>query len=107
MKFTTIYLGEIKIELFNTLLGREIVKVNGEIVSSEFSIAGTEHDFKIIENDVESSCKLVTGFGLHGVVIDLYRDDKPIIESPKVGCLGMLLIIFGFVFLIRFLEWLI
>jgi len=104
MKFTTIYLGENKIELFNSMIGKEIVKVNGEIVSSKFSMIGTEHHFSISENDAEANCKLVTGFGLNGVVIDLYKNEKPIIESPKSGCLGFFLIIVVIVFLIGFLE---
>ncbi len=47
MKYTTIYIGENKIEVFNTLLGIEKIKVNGEIVSRKFSIFGTEHNFTI------------------------------------------------------------
>lgn len=93
MKFTTIYLEENKIELFNSIIGKEIVKVNGEIVSSKFSLTGTEHQFKLNEQGKESKCKLVTGFGFNGIVIDLYKDNKPIIESPKSGCLGTFLII--------------
>lgn len=53
MKFTTIYLGENKIELFNSLLGKETVKVNDEMVSSKFSITGTEHLFSIKEQGNE------------------------------------------------------
>lgn len=35
MKYTTVYLDENKIELFNTILGKETIKVNGEIVSEK------------------------------------------------------------------------
>ena len=100
MKFTTIYLEENKIELFNSIIGKEIVKVNGEEVSSKFSITGAEHHFTIPEKGGESNCKIITGFGLNGVVIDFYKDDKPIIESPKSGCLGFFVIIILIVFLI-------
>ena len=46
MKLTTVYLGDKKIEFFNSLIGMETVKVNNEVVSSKFSITGTEHLFK-------------------------------------------------------------
>ena len=87
MKFTTVYIGENKIEIFNTLLGVEKIKVNGEIVSKKFSIFGTEHNFAIKENDENVECKINFGFGFHGVVFNLYKDNKPIIESPQNGCL--------------------
>lgn len=74
MKFTTIHLGENKIEIFNSILGKETIKVNGETVSAKYSIMGTEHPFKLIENEVESDCKIITGMGLNGVVIDFYKD---------------------------------
>lgn len=94
MKFTTVYLDDNKIELFNSLLGKETVKVNDIVVSKIFSLLGAEHHFNIKENENDVPCKLVTGFGLNGVVIDLYKNEKPIIESPKNGCLGFLIIIF-------------
>ena len=83
MKYTTIYLDENKIELYNTLLGKESIKVNGEIVSEKRSITGTDHHFKIIENEIETPCKLTTGFGMNGIVFSLYKNGKPVIESPK------------------------
>lgn len=95
MKYTTIYLDENKIELFNTLLGKETVKVNGNIVSEKWSITGTDHNFVIIENKDEVACKLTTGFGMNGVIFNLYKDDKPIIESPKSNLLVFLIIVFS------------
>ena len=94
MKFTTVYLENNKIELFNSIFGKETIRVNNEIVSEKRSILGTEHLFTIRENENEVECKLVTGFGLNGAVIDLYKDGKPIIESPKNSGLGILMIIF-------------
>lgn len=93
MKYTTVYVGDNKIELYNSLLGKEVVKLNDKTVSTKYSITGTEHKFFNLENGGEIEYKLITGFGLNGVVIDLYRDKKPIIESPKSGCLSILLII--------------
>lgn len=100
MKFTTIYLGDNKIEIFNSLIGKERITVNGEEVSSKFSITGAEHHFEISENGENSQCKIITGLGANGVVIDFYKDDKPIIESPKSGCFGFFLMILVIVFLI-------
>lgn len=94
MKLTTFYLENNKIEIFNSLLGKEIIKLNNDIVSSKFSIAGTEHNFSVIENGSKSNCKITIGLGLYGVVFDFYKNDKPIIESPKSGWLGILFIVF-------------
>lgn len=105
MKYSTIYSNDNKIEIFNSLLGQETIKVNGVIVSSKFSITGTEHHFKLIEqNEEESECKIVTGFGINGVVIDFYKNGKPIIESPKNGCFGFIIIVMVVVFVIEILE---
>lgn len=94
MKHATVTLEENKIELFNTLLGKETVKVNGNIVSEKSSITGTDHNFVIIENGTEVKCKLNTGFGINGVVFNLYKNDKPVIESPKNSFLIFLFFIF-------------
>jgi len=87
MKFTTIYLEANKIEILNSILGRETIKVNGEIVSTKFSISGAEHLFPISENGITANCRLRMGFGYSGVVFDLYKNNKPIVESPKSGFL--------------------
>ncbi len=104
MKYTTIYLNENTIEIFNSIIGRETIKLNGEIVSSKFSITGTEHHFRITENEEEADCKIITGFGLSGVVIDLYKNNEPIIESPKMGCVGVFLVTFLILTLISLYE---
>lgn len=83
MKITTIYLDENKIEIYNTLLGEESIKVNGETVSNKYSITGAEHVFPIIENGKTVNCSLKLGIGLNGVIFDLYKDGQPIVESPK------------------------
>ena len=94
MKFTTIYLEENKIEILNSILGRETIKVNDEIVSRKFSIGGAEHIFSITENGTIAKCKLRLGFGFNGVVFDLYKNDKPIVESPKSGLLILFMTVF-------------
>ena len=104
MKYTTIYVGENKIEIWNSWIGKETIKVNDEVVSSKFSITGTEHNFKLTENEEEATCKIITGLGFNGVVIDFYKNEKPIIESPKSGCLGVFLLFIFIVFIINMLE---
>lgn len=105
MKFTTVYLDENKIEVFNSILGKETIKVNGEIVSEIYSLFGAAHTFKIKENEQDVDCKIVFGFGLNGVVFDFYKDEKPIIESPKNGCLGFLLIVFCIAIVFRAMDY--
>jgi len=95
MKFTTIYLDENKITFSNSWLGKETIHVNDELVSSKYSFGGTEHLFTIPDKNGVANCKLVTGFGNTGVVIDLYKNDKPIIESPKNGSAIALFLLFG------------
>jgi len=85
MKFTTIYLEDNKIEILNSILGKETIKVNGETVSSKYSIAGGEHIFSITEKGTIANCTIRMGFGLNGVVFDLTKNNKPIVESPKNG----------------------
>jgi hypothetical protein len=104
MKFTTIHLEGNKIELSNSFLGKETVKVNGEIVSSKYSLTGTEHVFTSNENGTDVEFRLMTGFGFSGVVIDLYRNNVPVIESPKSGCLGFFVIIVGVMILLKVME---
>jgi len=93
MKHVTINLEENKIEFFNTILGKETIKVNGEIVSEKSSVSGTEHNFIITENANEVPYKFTTGFGINGVIFNLYKNGKPIIESPKNNLLVIVLII--------------
>lgn len=100
MKFTTINLGNNKIEVFNSFIGREMIVLNGKVVSEKNSITGATHHFKIIENDQEVACKFIFGYGLNGVVMSLYKDNKPVIGSQKsmfFGFVFLTLIAFGFI----------
>ncbi len=90
MKYITVYLDENKIEFFNAFLGKETIKVNNEIVSEKRSISGTEHNFVINEKGNEVPCKLTTGVSMYGVVINLYKNDKPVVEMPKKNKLALL-----------------
>lgn len=85
MKFTTLYLLENKIEISNSLFGKETIKVNDEIVSEKYSITGAEHVFLLNEQGKEVECKIKLGYGLNGVIFSLYLDNKTIVESPQGG----------------------
>jgi len=100
MKFTTIYLNENTIEISNSILGKEVIRVNNNIVSSKYSILGANHNFQIIENGIELYCQINISLGINGVVYDFYKNGKPVIESPEGGC-GVFfatMIIVGFIF---------
>ncbi|MDL2314678.1 hypothetical protein LJC16_00275 [Bacteroidales bacterium OttesenSCG-928-C19] len=84
MKYTTIYYEGNKIEIFNSILGKETIKVNDEIVSSKYSLLGTEHRFEL--NNDSSIYRITLGYGLNGIVFSFYKDDRPIVESSKEGC---------------------
>jgi len=99
MKYTTINLGDNKIEIFNSILGKETIKVNDEIISSKYSIFGAKHYFSIIENGIEVDCEINIGLSIHGIIYDLYIDNKPIIVANKNGCV-MFFAIIGFLFII-------
>jgi hypothetical protein len=81
MKFTTIYLEENIIEIHNSFLGKETIKVNNKIVSEIRSFFGAEHNFKINEDQNIADCRIIIGFSLNGVVFNLYKNNKPIIIS--------------------------
>lgn len=90
---TTIYLGENKIEFFNSTIGKETVKVNNEEVSSKSAFNGADHIFRIFEDEKEIECKLSTGYALSGYAINLYKGGRPVIKSPISHYVGASLII--------------
>lgn len=101
MKYSTIHIGNNKIEIFNSLLGKETIKVNGEVVSSKYSMSGAEHEFTISDDGRPARCKIKFGFGVNGVVFDLYKEENPIVESEKSGCMGFIfVIVFTFIVII-------
>jgi hypothetical protein len=78
--------------------------VNGEVVSTKYSIAGTRHLFVIPYGEQPVECALSTGFGFHGAVVDFYVDGKPVIQSSRSGCITLLTIIIVLVFLLYLLK---
>jgi hypothetical protein len=100
MKIITINLGPSSIEFHNSLVGKETIKVNGEIVSSRFSVAGMEHVFTVEEGGEDVVYKLKTGLGFLGLSINLFRDDAAIILGQKTnGWLKITLLIILIIFL--------
>ena len=83
MKYITINLGENKIEVHNSLLGKETIKLNDKIVSDKYSVFGTEHYFNINENGKEVKFKIEISSSFQGVVFNLYKDGKPVIVYHK------------------------
>ncbi len=104
MKFTTIYQGDNKIELFNSFFGKETIKVNNSIVSEKYSFFGTTHHFNINENGSgEIPCTLNMKLTIYGVAIDFYKGEDPIIvaENNKIRWP----FIIGFIILCFFIGW--
>ena len=85
MKFTTILLDNNKIEIGRNFFEKDIVKVNGEIVSSKFAILGTVHRFNVFEGGEKTECRLITKMGLHCIVANFYKNGKLVYESPRIG----------------------
>jgi hypothetical protein len=81
MKFTTIFLEGNTIEVYNSLLGKETIKVNNQIVSEKSSFFGAEHIFSLYENGTKVECKIEIGFSFNGAVFNFYKNNKPIIIS--------------------------
>lgn len=104
MKIITIYLDDNKIELYNSISGKETVLVNSEIVSSKRSICGGKHTFVILENGKEVECVLIIGFAFHGVTFNLYKAGKPIIESPNSVIPKTLIVILSTMFILMFIA---
>lgn len=83
MKFITLHIGESVIELHNSILGKETIKVDGQIVSEQYSISGANHRFTVRENGQEKQVQLNTKLTLNGAIFDLYVDNKPVVEVPN------------------------
>ena len=99
MKFITVYIGNNKIELSNSIFGKESVTVNDAVVSEKSSVFGTNHHFTINEDGINANCTLTTGMGINGVVIDLYKNGNPIIVSSKFNSANLSMV-FAFVVLL-------
>jgi len=83
MLVSSIYHQNSKIDIYNSWLGKETIKVNGQTVSSNWSIFGSTHHFVINSDGEEKQCKFVASLGNGGMVFDFYVDGKPVLESPQ------------------------
>ncbi|MBK9222320.1 MAG: hypothetical protein IPO78_15495 [Saprospiraceae bacterium] len=100
MKIVSIYLDNLIIEVHNSILGKEIIKVNGNIVSSKYSIFGAKHRFEH-ENNVYT----ITFFlGLSGMQFDLYKNELPIIEASKQGCVQIISVLLVITFCLYLID---
>lgn len=95
MKHSVLHLGNSKIELHNSILGKETIIVDGTTVSEKYSFAGTTHRFTIRENGADKHAQLTTKLTINGVAFDLYVDNKPVIEIPENNGLAFFLLMMG------------
>ncbi len=102
MKFATIYLDQNKIEIDNSIFGKETIRLNGSVVSKKYSLLGTKHQFFILENEKKIKCQLNLGYGPNGVVMDLYKNNQPVIESNRGSFISVMLLLFSFSAVISF-----
>jgi hypothetical protein len=86
MKYMSIYIDDIIIEVHNSWYCKEIIKVKGSVVSSKYSLFGAKHKFEINNN----TYSIEFFMGLAGIQFDLFRNDLPIVESAKNGCMIIL-----------------
>lgn len=104
MKFITLHIGDSKIELHNSWLGKETLIVDGQKVSEKHSITGASHRFTIRENGQEKQAQLSTKLTINGAIFDLYVDNKPVIEIPeRTGTLGTFWVFLFFLLITYFL----
>ena len=107
MKYVTIYQDQNKIELHNSILGKETIKVNDEIVSSKYSFFGKVHHFMINQGGKQLECKLTTSYGLGGIQFDFAINGNPVIETPKnqwMRLVVVFIIAIAFFILLDFLK---
>ncbi len=71
MKFVTYQIENEIVEFHNSILGKESIVLNGEKISEKFSFFGTEHYFKIGDNnynirpEIDFASPWGLGFKLH------------------------------------------
>lgn len=82
MRIIAINIGTTKIEFYNSMwTGVELIYVNEELVSKQFSLLGTDHHFKVEENGELVHYVLTSGLGWMGITTELTRNGVPIIET--------------------------
>ncbi len=85
MQYKKIVSGETVIEFHNNWLGEETVIVNGQIVSKEYSVWGTNHYFTVMEDGHHARYILTTKVDANlQVVLDLSRNGLLVEENIPV-----------------------
>jgi hypothetical protein len=83
MKFLTLQLDEnTKIDINNTIWGKETIFYNEEMVSEKTSLLGAVHEFQKEENGHPVSYRIKVGLDLmRGVVYDIFRNEKQVFTN--------------------------
>jgi tetratricopeptide (TPR) repeat protein len=83
MQYLELKLGDNIVSIYNSWMGEEEVKLNGQLVSKISSILGANHHFDIFENGNKKSCNLTTKISNSSglVVVDLIVDGEKIYEN--------------------------
>ena len=81
MQKRTLYLEDIHIEVFRSHFGLEKVVVNGELVSKKRIWFSTVHEFQVEKEGVTYEFEVLTRSGHQNFLVDIYRDDQPLLES--------------------------
>lgn len=79
MKYVTLFHNGNQIEVHNSLMGKETIKYNGEVVSSKSSFFGAKHAFWVIEDGEEVEYKVLISFNWKiGIGFDIFRNGEPL-----------------------------
>jgi hypothetical protein len=78
MRYITLNVSDnARIDIENTLIGTEIVKYNGDIVSSHWSMFGSVHRFEAVEQGQKIKYQINVGLKLPlRIGFDIFRNDK-------------------------------
>ena len=79
MKYVTLFHNGNQIEVHNSMMGKETIKYNGEVVSSKSSFFGAKHSFWVEEDGDHVEYKVLISFNWKiGIAFDIYRDEEPL-----------------------------
>ena len=83
MQYLELKLGDNIVSIYNSWMGEEEVKLNGQLVSKITSVLGANHYFEIIENGKKVDCYLRTKLssGSSVVKVDLIKGKELIYEN--------------------------
>lgn len=88
MSSNKIKIGEVIIEIYNNWIGVQSIIINRETISKQFSFAGSEHYFTLLEDGVVIPYVLTTKRSSKKgaqMLVDLKRDGKMIKENVLIS----------------------